>query len=53
GIDLLPVLATLGAWGSKHRKADDRLARIADELAAGGEAELERMKAALRAEHIV
>ncbi|TIT45468.1 MAG: helix-turn-helix transcriptional regulator, partial [Mesorhizobium sp.] len=22
GIDLLPVLATLGAWGSKHRKAD-------------------------------
>ncbi|RUU06742.1 transcriptional regulator, partial [Mesorhizobium sp. M7A.T.Ca.TU.009.01.3.2] len=32
---------------------DDRLARIADELAAGGEAELERMKAALRAEHIV
>ncbi|MER8467494.1 helix-turn-helix domain-containing protein [Mesorhizobium sp. M1409] len=52
GIDLLPVLATLGAWGSKHRSADDRLARIADELAAGGEPELERMKAALRAEHV-
>jgi DNA-binding HxlR family transcriptional regulator len=53
GIDLLPVLVTLGAWGSKHRKADDHLARIADELAAGGEAALEQMKAALRADHIV
>ena len=53
GIDLLPVLATLGAWGSKHRKADDQLARIADELAAGGDAALDRMKVALRAEHIV
>ncbi|MER9748361.1 helix-turn-helix domain-containing protein [Mesorhizobium sp. M0140] len=53
GIDLLPVLATLGAWGSKHRKADDKLARIADELVAGGEAALERMEAALRTEHIV
>ena len=52
GIDLLPVLATLGAWGSKHRKADDDLARIADELAAGGEPALERIKAALRAEHL-
>jgi DNA-binding HxlR family transcriptional regulator len=53
GIDLLPVLATLGAWGSKHRKADDKLARIADELATGGEAALEKMRPALRAEHIV
>ncbi|UVK46318.1 helix-turn-helix transcriptional regulator [Mesorhizobium sp. AR07] len=53
GIDLLPVLATLGAWGSKHRKANDQLARIANELAAGGDAALDRMKVALRAEHIV
>lgn len=53
GIDLLPVLATLGAWGSRHRKADDRLARIADELAAGGAAALERMREKLRAEHIL
>lgn len=53
GIDLLPVLATLGAWGSKHRKADDKLAWIADDLAAGGEAALEQMKQALQAEHIV
>ncbi|ARP64679.1 transcriptional regulator [Mesorhizobium sp. WSM1497] len=53
GIDLLPVLATLGAWGSKHRKADERLARITDQLAAGGEAALEKMKAALRVEHSV
>ncbi|WP_095091312.1 winged helix-turn-helix transcriptional regulator [Mesorhizobium sophorae] len=52
GIDLLPVLATLGAWGSKHRKADDKLARNADDLAAGGEAALDQMKVALRAEHL-
>ena len=52
GIDLLPVLATLGAWGSKHRKADDKLAQIADDLAAGGERALERMKEKLRVEHL-
>ncbi|TGQ51913.1 transcriptional regulator [Mesorhizobium sp. M1C.F.Ca.ET.193.01.1.1] len=52
GIDLLPVLATLGAWGSKYRKADDDLARIADELAAGGEPAIKRMKEKLRAEHL-
>lgn len=52
GIDLLPVLATLGAWGSRHRKAADRLARIAEELAAGGAPALERMREKLRAEHI-
>ncbi|MER8902740.1 helix-turn-helix domain-containing protein [Mesorhizobium sp. M0772] len=52
GIDLLPVLATLGAWGSKYRNADDELARIADELAAGGEAGMEQIKKKLRAEHI-
>lgn len=52
GIDLLPVLATLGAWGSKYRNADGELARIVDELAAGGEAALGQMKQQLRAEHI-
>ena len=52
GIDLLPVLATLGAWGSKYRNADGELARIADELAAGGDAALEQMKQALRTEQI-
>jgi len=52
GIDLLPVLATLGAWGSKHRKADDKLARNADDLAAGGKAALDQMTVALRAEHL-
>ena len=51
GIDLLPVLATLGAWGSRHRKADSDLAGIAEELSAGGEAALEAMKTKLRAEH--
>ncbi|MBZ9920824.1 MULTISPECIES: helix-turn-helix domain-containing protein [unclassified Mesorhizobium] len=52
GVDLVPVLATLGAWGSKHRKADDDLARIADKLAADGEPALERLRQALRAEHL-
>ncbi|TPJ22777.1 helix-turn-helix domain-containing protein [Mesorhizobium sp. B2-7-2] len=51
GIDLLPVLATLGAWGSKYRKADDTLARVANDLAAGGQPALERIKEKLRAEH--
>ncbi len=52
GIDLLPVLTTLGAWGSKYRHADDELARIADEVAAGGEAALQQMKKKLRTAHI-
>ncbi|RWM19618.1 helix-turn-helix domain-containing protein [Mesorhizobium sp.] len=52
GIDLLPVLATLGAWGSKYRKADDELAAVADKLAAGGEPAIKRMKDKLRAEHL-
>ncbi|TIV96949.1 MAG: helix-turn-helix transcriptional regulator [Mesorhizobium sp.] len=52
GIDLLPVLATLGAWGSRYRKADDDLARIADRLAAGGVPAIKRMKERLRAEHL-
>ncbi|UDL89397.1 helix-turn-helix transcriptional regulator [Mesorhizobium sp. PAMC28654] len=53
GIDLLPVLATLGAWGARHRKADADLADVANELAAGGEPALEAMKARLHTEHIV
>ncbi|RUT99230.1 transcriptional regulator [Mesorhizobium sp. USDA-HM6] len=52
GIDLLPLLATLGAWGSKYRKADNELALIANQLAAGGEPALERMKEKLRKEHL-
>ncbi len=35
GTDLLPVLVTLGAWGSKHRDADGNLSQIANELASG------------------
>lgn len=53
GIDLVPVLATLGAWGARHRRSDSDLADTAMDLAAGGDATLEQMKAALRAEHIV
>jgi DNA-binding HxlR family transcriptional regulator len=52
GIDLLPVLAALGAWGSKHRRADDKLAQIANDLAAGGQFALERTKETLKAEHL-
>ncbi|TIV71705.1 MAG: helix-turn-helix transcriptional regulator [Mesorhizobium sp.] len=52
GIDLLPVLATLGAWGSRYRTADDDLARIADRLAAGGDPAIKRLKEKLRAEHL-
>ncbi|RUW68807.1 MULTISPECIES: helix-turn-helix domain-containing protein [unclassified Mesorhizobium] len=52
GIDLLPVLATLGAWGSKYRKADESLARIAREFAADGAPALARMKERLRKEHL-
>ncbi|TIU95361.1 MAG: helix-turn-helix transcriptional regulator, partial [Mesorhizobium sp.] len=52
GIDLLPILATLGAWGSKYRKADEDLARVAKELAAGGQPALERMKKRLRKEYL-
>ena len=52
GIDLLPMLAALGAWGSKYRVADNDLARIADELAAGGQPALEQMKEKLKAEHL-
>ncbi|MDG4854971.1 MULTISPECIES: helix-turn-helix domain-containing protein [unclassified Mesorhizobium] len=52
GIDLLPILATLGAWGSKYRKADEDLARVSKELAAGGQPALERMKKRLRKEHL-
>jgi len=52
GIDLLPVLATLGAWGGKYRKADEDLARIAEELANGGDAGIEAMKERLQAEHL-
>ncbi|BCG95718.1 winged helix-turn-helix transcriptional regulator [Mesorhizobium sp. 131-2-1] len=52
GIHLLPVLATLGAWGSKYRKADDDLAQIATELADGGEPALARVKERLRQEYL-
>ncbi|MDX8460678.1 winged helix-turn-helix transcriptional regulator [Mesorhizobium humile] len=52
GIDLLPMLAALGAWGSKYRKADNDLARIAGELAAGGQPALEQMKEKLKTEHL-
>jgi len=50
GLDLLPLLIELGAWGSKHRHADDDLARFAEQLKAGGTRAIERKKIALRAE---
>lgn len=50
GLDLLPLLIELGAWGSKHRRADDDLIRFAEQLKAGGTRAIERKKNALRAE---
>ncbi len=48
GMDLLPVLIELGAWGGKHRHADDDLARFARQLKAGGSELIERKKEELR-----
>jgi len=48
GIDLLPVLAELGLWGSKYRNADPDLGAIAERLSAGGPKMLSQMKQKLR-----
>jgi DNA-binding HxlR family transcriptional regulator len=44
GIDLLPVLVSLGVWGKLYRAADPELGAVADELAAGGPEAILRMK---------
>ncbi len=44
GIDLLPVLVSLGAWGNLYRAADPELGAVAEELAAGGAEAILRMK---------
>ncbi|SMC20293.1 transcriptional regulator, HxlR family [Andreprevotia lacus DSM 23236] len=36
GINLLPLLVQLGAWGARHCTADDGLAAMAQQLAEGG-----------------
>jgi DNA-binding HxlR family transcriptional regulator len=44
GIDLLPVLVSLGVWGKLYRAADPELGAVADELAAGGPEAILRIK---------
>ncbi|SCB44055.1 transcriptional regulator, HxlR family [Bradyrhizobium shewense] len=52
GIDLLPVLVSLGDWGNRYRPADPRLGVIAKELAGGGPKAIARMKRKLASEHL-
>ncbi len=52
GIDLLPLLAELGLWGSIHRSADPELAMIAQHLSEGGPELLAELKQNLTNEHL-
>jgi DNA-binding HxlR family transcriptional regulator len=49
GIDLLPVLGALGAWGSRHLDADPELAAMSLALEASGPQGHAAFKARLRA----
>jgi DNA-binding HxlR family transcriptional regulator len=51
GIDLLPLLAEIGLWGSRYRPADPELGAIAQRLSKGGPELLNQMRKDLRAEH--
>lgn len=44
GIDLLPVLVSLGVWGNRYRAGDPELGVVAEQLAAGGPEAILRMK---------
>jgi DNA-binding HxlR family transcriptional regulator len=52
GIDLLPVLVSLGDWGNRYRSADPKLGAIAEGLAAGGPKAIARMKRELALAHL-
>lgn len=51
-IELVPVLAHLGAWGSRHLPASERLGVRARVLWEGGPGMWERFMAELREEHL-
>ncbi len=51
GIDLLPVIAALGAWGSKYLPVTKQSAAVALALEKGGANELKRMHALLVETH--
>jgi DNA-binding HxlR family transcriptional regulator len=51
-IQLVPVFATLGAWGSRWMAADSQLAARARELEAGGPRRWKAFMAELRATHL-
>ncbi len=52
GVELLPVLAELGLWGSRYRAADPGLGKIAERLAAGGPGMLEELKRTLNGQYL-
>lgn len=51
-IDLVPVIAQLGAWGTRHLPADAVMSVPATVLATGGPATRTRFQDELRAEHL-
>lgn len=52
GIELVPVLATIGVWGAAHRTADPALAAAARELDYEAPEPWAALMASLRAEHL-
>ncbi|MET3900252.1 DNA-binding HxlR family transcriptional regulator [Devosia sp. UYZn731] len=48
GLELLPILVELGFWGSKHRKADRDLGRIAETMKQGGSDAVQQLQTYLR-----
>jgi DNA-binding HxlR family transcriptional regulator len=52
GIDLLPVVAALGSWGSKYLPVTKQSAAVALSLEKGGANELKRMHALLCEAHL-
>lgn len=50
GIDLLPVLVSLGVWGNRYRPADPELGAVAEGLSTGDG--IDQMKRRLTAEHV-
>lgn len=52
GIDLVPVLVDLGAWGNRYCAPDRELGLMAQRLSDGGAETIEQLKKRLAAEHL-
>lgn len=52
GIDLVPVLAQIGIWGSKYRPVTEESAETAAMLEEGGSELIEEIKSELRQQHL-